>query len=152
MFGAKKTGLNVKNVVSKYEKFLNEIGEFKSTTKDMFDIENQGYFVLKDNIDKDKAKKLYKEFFEEYSDYILYIDEDNIMEFRNFPELNEEEFNKFFDNWDVIKQDTRDEQETVNDVVDEIQKNKKVNINLNNLFQNIKNLSKIYLKQIYITK
>jgi hypothetical protein len=142
MFGAKKTGLNVKNVVSKYEKFLNEIGEFKSTTKDMFDIENQGYFVLKDNIDKDKAKKLYKEFFEEYSDYILYIDEDNIMEFRNFPELNEEEFNKFFDNWDVIKQDTRDEQETVNDVVDEIQKNKKVNINLNNLFQNIKNLSK----------
>jgi hypothetical protein len=142
MFGAKRTGLNVNNVVSKYEKFLNEIGEFKSTTKDMFDIENQGYFVLKDNIDKDKAKKLYKEFFEEYSDYVLYIDEDNIMEFRDFPELNEEEFDNFFDNWDIIKQDTQDEQETVNDVVDEIEKNKKVNINLNNLFQNIKNLSK----------
>lgn len=70
-------------VVNKYDKYLREVGKFKyvlikdkkEAFKDLFLNPTRQKFEVKKNINKDKAEKLYEEFYNEFNEYKKLINE-----------------------------------------------------------------------------
>jgi len=141
----------VDKVKDKYEKYLNEVGSFedapwyRSLVKRLDKPEGEKFFKVKSNYDKDKAKELYIDFFNEFKLYAEFMNNKykgvEGYEPFNIIELNKANLNKVYDIQDVPssfieqlltktveKQDidgnkyTEDEQDKINELNDEIEK------------------------------
>ena len=141
----------VDKVKDKYEKYLNEVGSFedapwyRSLVKRLDQPEGEKFFKVKSNYDKDKAKELYIDFFNEFKSYAEFMNNKykgvEGYETFNIKELNKANLNKVYDIQDVPssfieqlftktaeKQDidgdkyTEDEQDKINELNDEIEK------------------------------
>ena len=96
---AKKVENEANKVIEKYDKYLNEVGYFDPSVQ---------IFILYDDISKEKAKKLYIEFYDEWKKYLAFINE----EYKDqgydgipyeIPELNMENLEKSLDDFQVKK-------------------------------------------------
>ena len=94
----------VDKVKDKYVEYLNIVGDFKDTpsfrslVKLFRKGEGEKVFKIKSEFDKDKAKNAYKEFYDEFTDYMKYMNEKykNEKDYEPFDikELNEDNLNK----------------------------------------------------------
>jgi hypothetical protein len=101
----------VDKVKDKYEKYLNEVGSFvdapwyRNLVKSLKQPEGEKFFKVQSDINKDKSKQLYIEFYNEFKSYAefmnnKYKDVKGYEPF-NIKELNKENLNKVFDIEDV---------------------------------------------------
>jgi len=137
-------------VKDKYEKYLNEVGSFvdapwyRSLMKRLDQPEGEKIFRVKDNINKERAKELYEDFYKEFVDYQKYMNKkyEGVEGYQPFEikELNKNNINKVYDLENVpasfiedvylklIKQEdkkdefTDKEQEKINELNNEIEK------------------------------
>jgi len=101
----------VDKVKDKYEKYLNEVGSFvdapwyRSLIKRLDQPEGEKFFKVKSDINKDKAKQLYIDFFDEYNSYAKFMNNKykGVKGYEPFDikELNKNNLNKVFDIEDV---------------------------------------------------
>jgi hypothetical protein len=97
----------VDKVKDKYEKYLNEVGGFvdapwyRSLMKRLDQPEGEKIFKVKSNINKDKAKELYIDFFDEFKSYAEFMNEKykgvKGYEPFNIKELNKQNLDKVYD-------------------------------------------------------
>jgi hypothetical protein len=99
---------NVDKVKDKYVKYLNEIGEFKEAPFSQNLLrginhpdDGEMLFKIKNNINKEKAKNLYIDFFDEFVEYQKYMNNKykGVSGYEPFiiKELNKDNINKVFD-------------------------------------------------------
>lgn len=94
----------VDKVKDKYVDYLNIVGDFKDTPsfKSLVKLlgkgEGEKVFKIKSEYNKDEAKKTYEEFYDEFKDYMIYMNEkykkDKDYEPFDIKELNEDNLNK----------------------------------------------------------
>jgi hypothetical protein len=97
----------VDKVKDKYEKYLNEVGSFvdapwyRSLMKRLDQPEGEKFFKVKSNINKDKAKELYIDFFNEFKSYAEFMNEKykDVKGYEpfNIKELNKQNLDKVYD-------------------------------------------------------
>tara|TARA_R110000772_G_scaffold97604_2_gene196947 strand:- start:219 stop:1529 length:1311 start_codon:yes stop_codon:yes gene_type:complete len=101
----------VDKVKDKYEKYLNEVGSFvdapwyRSLVKSLKQPEGEKFFKVQSDINKDKSKQLYIEFYNEFKSYAEFMNEkykDN-KDYQpfNIEELNKDNLNKVYDIVDI---------------------------------------------------